>query len=117
MILRDFISGINKFSSEGIPFLFLIDFEMKKPFLCSLSDAADKAIFYDIKGRTNNDSGAEENTVRINSKKPVSFRKYRKAFEHVQKNLHSGNTYLINLTFPTEIETDSDLQIIFKESA
>ena len=38
---------------------------------------------------------------------------YSEAFKNVHKNITLGNSYLLNLTFPTVIETDLTLEEIF----
>jgi para-aminobenzoate synthetase component 1 len=49
-------------------------------------------------------------------KNPVPFNEYRHAFERVRENLKRGNTYLLNLTFQTRIETNLSLNDIFHVS-
>ncbi|WP_369792120.1 aminodeoxychorismate synthase component I [Lebetimonas sp. JH292] len=46
-------------------------------------------------------------------KHPISFKRYQKAFNEVIEEIKKGNTYLLNLTFPTKIETNWDLLTIF----
>ena len=87
MTIRNFIAEINKYSSTGTPFFFLIDFEMKKPFACRLEDAGKENIFYSIKGKTNYTGSAENRVVRITGKKPVPKTEYSTAFDFVQSNL------------------------------
>jgi para-aminobenzoate synthetase component 1 len=50
---------------------------------------------------------------KIISKEPISFKKYKKAFEYVIEEIKNGNTYLLNLTFPTKIKTNCSLLEIF----
>ena len=52
----------------------------------------------------------------ILKKHPVSFEKYKNAFDTVIDEIKKGNTYLLNLTFPTEIETNYSLIEIFNAS-
>ncbi len=47
-------------------------------------------------------------------KYPISFEKYKKAFDEVIEEIKNGNTYLLNLTFPTKIETNLNLLEIYK---
>jgi len=47
---------------------------------------------------------------------PPNFKTYRKAFEHVQHEIGHGNTYLLNLTFKSKIETNLSLKEIFQFS-
>lgn len=44
---------------------------------------------------------------------PISLDKYNAAFEMVEQNILAGNTYLLNLTFPTKIETNYSLLELF----
>ena len=47
---------------------------------------------------------------------PVPFSRYEKAFKLVRKNILHGNSFLLNLTFPTAIDTDLSLEEIFLHS-
>jgi len=46
-------------------------------------------------------------------KKAVSLARYTAAFNRVIQEMTDGNTYLLNLTFPTEIEVNASLPEIF----
>ncbi len=46
-------------------------------------------------------------------KTPINPNEYQKKFERVQEHLHAGNTYLLNLTQPTPIETPYSLAEIY----
>jgi para-aminobenzoate synthetase component 1 len=54
-----------------------------------------------------------QKTPLILKKYPISFNKYQKAFSEVIEEIKKGNTYLLNLTFPTKIKTNWDLLEIF----
>ncbi|HOV15565.1 MAG TPA: aminodeoxychorismate synthase component I, partial [Spirochaetota bacterium] len=47
---------------------------------------------------------------------PVSYDYYKKAFNNVHKEFCNGNSFLLNLTFPTEIEINLTLKEIFEYS-
>ncbi|ACM92957.1 anthranilate synthase component I and chorismate binding protein [Nautilia profundicola AmH] len=53
---------------------------------------------------------------KILNKKPIPFKRYQNAFEFIIEEIKKGNTYLLNLTFPTKIETNCDLLEIFSSS-
>ncbi|GAB6074562.1 aminodeoxychorismate synthase component I [Nautilia lithotrophica] len=53
---------------------------------------------------------------KIKEKTPVTFERYKKAFNYVIEEIKRGNTYLLNLTFPTDIKTDCSLFEIFISS-
>jgi len=48
--------------------------------------------------------------------RPVDFEIYRRAFDKVSWHLKRGDTYLINLTFATELQTELSLDDIFLRS-
>ncbi|MEX0980808.1 MAG: aminodeoxychorismate synthase component I [Bacteroidales bacterium] len=48
---------------------------------------------------------------------PMAFPRYEKAFSLVKKHILHGNSFLLNLTFPTPVETDLGLEQIFHASA
>ena len=112
VILKDFIKTMNKYSSEKEPYLFIIDFEMKCPEIHRLS-----AVPSGIKFQTpffSNGSQVQKETEKVSLNKfPVSFITYSEAFRNVHRNISLGNSYLLNLTFPTIIETDLTLEEIY----
>jgi len=57
-----------------------------------------------------------KNNCKILSKKPVSFERYKNAFNKVIEEITKGNTYLLNLTFPTQIQTNCSLIEIYNSS-
>jgi len=53
---------------------------------------------------------------KILKKHPISFNEYKKAIKKVKEEIKKGNTYLLNLTFPTKITTNCNLFEIFISS-
>lgn len=47
----------------------------------------------------------------------MSFSRYQQGFELVQAGLRQGNSYLLNLTYPTEVKLAMSLEMIFHTSA
>lgn len=113
MSLKEFIREINTLSSRGTPFFFLVDFELNKPFVCSLDKASGEGIFYDIKGNKNFDDIPQKIELSAFKKFPVNYEIYQGAFDRVRYHIDRGDTYLVNLTFPTSIETNLTLSEIF----
>jgi len=123
MNIRDFVERANHNGAERIPFLFLIDFEMEKPVMVPLDAAAGEGLLYYAGGVTNApaDMAAASGTGDVYATEweavPVSRRRYMAAFDIVQKNLRGGNTYLLNLTFPTTLKGSLDLEALFYNSS
>lgn len=121
--LHNFKTEINKLASNRIPFFFLIDFEMKKPVVCRFEEAAGNGIFFNFRSITNCDNLTDKNLkyssedIHLLKRMPVSMEAYTQAFTLMQDNLHAGNTYLINLTFASEIKLGCSLADIFNTAS
>jgi para-aminobenzoate synthetase component 1 len=113
MKAEKFKNKINNLSSKGIPFLFLIDFEMKQPRVFTLDAAKKNKVFYDIQGFSNFTFKSKNNKISKLDLIPISKKRYQKAFEIVKNNIGLGNSYLLNLTFPNKINTPDTLKDIF----
>lgn len=114
--MQQSIKMMNNLGSERKPFLFIIDFAMKQPLVYHHDDIP-KDILFDINGISNvkSEDIITDNPFYLN-KKPVDFNTYKIAFDKVIAHLQYGNSYLVNLTQPTAIETDLSLQTIFYQS-
>lgn len=108
----DFIKQINQFGQQSIPFLLIIDFEIKRPIIYPIFNLPTDILFQTTIYK--NSTITTKTTTDFRFKKfPVNFRVYKKAFDKIQDNIRAGNTYLLNLTFPTKIETNLSLKEIF----
>jgi len=110
------LTTLNQWGREQIPFFFMLDFEGKHGYLAPLDQMTDNILF-SIAGVSNS---VANHTIKHSGlpptliiKQPVSFEIYAKAFNQVLTELKNGNTYLLNLTFPTEIELNQSLLEIF----
>ena len=95
------------------PFFFLIDVEMQKPVLCPLEEAKDLGFLFDIKGFRNFDPTTRKPKPIPLSIKPVAKETYTHAYQRVIDEIYKGNSFLLNLTFPSAIETRLDLEDVF----
>ena len=108
----DVIKQINQFGQQSIPFLLIIDFEIKRPIIYPIFNLPTDILFQTTIYK--NSTITTKTTTDFRFKKfPVNFRIYKKAFDKIQDNIRAGNTYLLNLTFPTKIETNLSLKEIF----
>lgn len=111
-MIATMITEMNYYGKRHIPFLFIIDFELRNLHCMPLADIENNAIRYFIDGITNSDTFIPDRSVTI-VKHPVSYKEYLKAFNKVEHQLRKGNTYLLNLTFPTRVEMNASLEDIF----
>ncbi|MEI8073176.1 MAG: aminodeoxychorismate synthase component I [Bacteroidota bacterium] len=105
---------LNNWGKEKIPFIFLIDFECKKPLCWKLDDpnSAFKINFQGVKNYPTQSHVPTTSKVQL-IKHPISFEAYKLQFDEVMSNLSYGNSFLVNLTCSTPIETGLSLEEIF----
>ena len=102
---------IDSFGQSRTPFLFIISYDQNKIFAQAL-DSLDNDIYYKLESWRNYPVEKREKNYTF-SKTPIGFPIYKQALDKVLKEIRSGNTYLLNLTFKTAIETNYTLKEIF----
>ncbi len=102
---------INLLGQKHTPFLFIISYDKTKIFAQAL-DNLDEDIFYKLENWRNYPVEKQTGDFTF-SKSPVDFSIYKKTMNTVLEEIRSGNTYLLNLTFKTPIETNYMLKEIF----
>lgn len=112
----DAIYKMNQLALEQIPFLFIIDFDMKDIIVKTKEEAENDGIKYNFTGSKNELVNSGEAKEIIFQKFPPQYKRYLDSFEKVIANIKNGNTYLINLTLPTRIETNLSLEEIYDRS-
>ncbi|MFK5976811.1 MAG: aminodeoxychorismate synthase component I [Sulfurovum sp.] len=105
---------ITQLAKKREPFLFVTSFDQNKIFAKPL-DTLDSDIYYKIEEKRNYKAQKREKEFSF-SKHPIEFKSYKQAFNRVIEEIQSGNSYLLNLTFATHIETNLTLQEIFTYS-
>ncbi|WP_405395514.1 aminodeoxychorismate synthase component I [Maribacter sp. Asnod2-G09] len=117
--MENFEKKATRFLQDGIPFLFIIDFENSVKQVFTFEEAANENIFFNIKGNGNDENLAKNNLEGVDfDLKPTMVSKeiYAKAFNTVKQELNNGNSFLLNLTFPTALKTAIDLHEIYQKA-
>jgi len=112
---KDTIKRMNKYGRKRIPFVFILDFDLKKPLVFLMDELDKNDIWLSIPGFSNKDFNRNKIDFHF-EKEPVEFERYKKAFEVVKSAINRGDTFLLNLTFPTNLKTDLTLDKIFDHS-
>jgi para-aminobenzoate synthetase component 1 len=111
---KEAIDQMNRWGSQQQPFIFILDFEGKQNYLYP-ADNLPAHIRFEI-----NPAPVLNKEVFDDfhfEPRPIAFKSYSVAFEKVMAELNYGNTYLVNLTFPTSLETNLNLETIYERSA
>ena len=110
------IEKMNNWGKKSIPFLFIIDFEIKKPLVFRIDEINPDEILFQLNENTNyRYTGPLPDNINFD-KFPVSSAIYSRQFDQVIKHIALGNTYLLNLTCATPIKTDLSLRDIYNYS-
>jgi len=105
------IKTLNDLGASKTPFLFIISYDKQNIFASPLHQLDDN-IFYKL-DRQRNFASLHIQKPYYFTKNPIDFKLYKQSFGKVIEEIRSGNTYLLNLTFRTPIETDLNLYEIF----
>ena len=114
-LIQESIEKINELGTKRIPFFFMIDFEMKKPIIYPLDELPDH-IWYDLNGVSNRKANEADSVFFRFEPNPVSKQEYTKAFAIVQGHLQYGNTFLLNLAFHSQVDTELSLEDVYHRS-
>jgi para-aminobenzoate synthetase component I len=113
MSIHEFTSTLNEWGSRQIPFLFLVDFEMKKPLAFRLHEIDPEKLLYDFNGVTNAPRRDVVNRGIALHKAPVTLQEFRHKFSKVIRHLEYGNSFLTNLTVRTALDINLGLRDLF----
>lgn len=114
---RNFAEKLNAWGKSKTPFVFLVDYRIEKPLAWTLDDAALREMYFDLNGFKNADHVLVKPLHAFRFQKfPAPFEAYESKFNYVVDHLKAGNSFLVNLSLPTNIETNLSLREIFAHS-
>ena len=107
------IEKMNSWGEKKIPFLFLIDFELKAPLVFRIDEINNDELLFQLNENTNYHYNGSLPKDIIFNKFPISLTDYTRQFDKVIRHIAMGNSYLLNLTCATPIETNLSLRDIY----
>ncbi len=102
---------IDRLAESKTPFLFIISYD-KNQILVEPLDSLSGDIAFTFDCDSNIDLGKEFYL----KKEPIIYSRYLEAFNRVLEHIKSGDSYLLNLTFRSTIETNLNLEDIFAQA-
>ncbi len=99
---------INRLATDGIPFLFIIDYKAGHGYVIKHDELNTLFVRFAIDGMAPSRPVNNTDTIQWDVH-PVSLPEYQLKFNYVQEQIHKGNSFLINLTQPTEVQTNLSL--------
>lgn len=107
------IREMNHLGGLNIPFCFLIDFEEQKPRIWRMDEPIPDFHFM-FNGRSSEPQQTGDRSTSLQfDRTPVSFDIYARMFSVTLDHIRKGDSYLVNLTAPTAVDTDLRLDQIY----
>ncbi len=107
---------MDQMGASAQPFFFLINFRMDEIYVLTEKELTQFPISFQMPGKQYSKGLEELRPFKSFLPIKISFQEYLEAFNKVQKELKDGNTYLLNLTFQTGVQTDASLESIYHYS-
>lgn len=113
------ISQMNQLGTEKIPFLFIVDFEGENGYVIRVDELENQGVSCTILNKVwgKKSENSNSNPTIFFNPSPISFEKYDSIFSKVKREILYGNSYLLNLTFPTFIGIDLPLAQIYHHAS
>lgn len=106
---KNIIDKLNLLGKNGTPFLVVINYDKSFAQVVENPITGNNNILFSIDSSNNKRS----KKIDFDSIIPVDFDEYTKKFHSIISEIQSGNTYLLNLTSPTIVETNYTLKDIY----
>ncbi len=115
-INKTYFDKLDLLGKAKTPFLFIIDFEQKKPLVFPLNEIPDQIYFKTPRFCSDLPPKSKFPSDLFFNKKTVPIERYKNAFNLVMDHINYGDSYLLNLTMPTKIDSNLSLINIFEKS-
>lgn len=111
------IGKMNLLGKEKQPFFFMISFDLKQQLILTEEELNNSKVYFQlpyVKRLPKNQLKLPPSI--LFNKTPIKKADFKNSFEIAKKHLDFGNTYLINLTKPTPIQTNLNFQQLFQNA-
>lgn len=108
---------INLLAASKIPFLFLIDYKAEHGYVIQMDELDPDFIQFRFEDILPVPVGkSTESGSLLWEIEPPGLKEYQQKFDYVQEQIHLGNSFLVNLTQPTRVETNQSLSELYLQS-
>ena len=115
MTHKAFTEKVSVLMRRKTPFLFVVDFEKNCPKVYTWEEAAAEGYFFSVNGQTNATAPTNQPSLSLQAE-PMDEEVYHNAFDQVVNELQQGNSFLLNLTFPSPIQLKGSLEDVFHQA-
>ena len=108
---QQLIQKINSLAALHTPFLFIIDYKAEQGYVIKQDELDNRFVRFDNKNQRTKNQKHETIQWQVLQ---ISLEEYRPKFDYVVSQIHLGNSFLTNLTQPTQVETNLSLFELFQ---
>jgi para-aminobenzoate synthetase component I len=108
---NEIILQMNHLGAKCLPFLFVIDYKSEFGYVVKEDELDERFVQFSTDNVNKNNLLSKD--IHWKSS-PISIDDYQSKFEFVQSQIHLGNSFLTNLTQPTDIQTNLSLEDLFQ---
>jgi len=119
-LVAETVERINRLSRDRVPFVFVLDFDLRAPLVMPLSKLDPALLRFRFPEHDDGRPGIRPERRRTIAralrlvKTPPAFERYRAAYERIQRGLREGDSFLANLTLPVSITLSHSLEELFE---
>lgn len=103
------LNKVSRLASQGTPFLLISDFKAEKILVYTQEELANEDIEFTF-------TPTELSTPTPLIKHPIDFEQYKIGFDAIIEHIRAGETYLLNYTCSTPVETPLTLHEIYQKA-
>jgi len=112
---QELVDSVNSLAASGTPFLTIIDYKAESGYVIRQDKLDERFVRFSIERVTPshpfNNPAVDKINWQIN---PVSLADYQPKFDYVVSQIRLGNSFLTNLTQPTEVQTNLSLLDLYE---
>ena len=114
---QSLIRQINYLASNHIPFLLIVDYKAEYGYVIRQEELDENYVQFQFEKQqaTVEPENIKQQVLQLDIQ-PLTQEQYQRKFDFVQQQIHLGNSFLVNLTQPTEVNCNFTLFEIFTKS-
>ena len=103
---------MNKLGKQNVPFVFILDAWAEHGYIIPLQES-EKWLLFDLNGKTNHTIPVQKPILQNWDIFPVDYADYEKGFNLAMDHIRRGDSFLLNYTRQTRIETNLSLEELY----
>ena len=113
---KQLVEQINHLGFLRTPFLFIINYKADQGYVIKIDELDERYVRFRFQSQKYKAKNQEPRAFQWQVH-PISLKEYQSKFKYVQQEIHRGNSFLTNLTQPTEVQSNISLFDLYQLSS